>query len=83
MDDDNDLHLADRDALVLRHHEVAHSRIAFDRGDGDGYISAALHRLRSLCNPPCRLTICSHIATLHWFGTHTVFLELKDRLFKL
>ena len=50
--DEHDLRLVDGNALDLRHHEVAHSRIAFDRGDGDGYISAALHRLRFLCNPP-------------------------------
>ena len=46
--DDHDLYLVNRDALGPRHDEVAHSRIAFDRGDGDGYTSAALHRLRFL-----------------------------------
>ena len=68
---DHDLHLVDRDALGLRMGD----RLPFDRGDGDRYISAALHRLRFLCNPPW---VTRPYAPISWhcFGLgHTVFLQ--------
>ena len=57
--DDHDLHLVDR---VLRHHEVAHSRIAFD-----GSLTSLAFPLQSSVS---RSTICSHIVTALVWDPH-------------